>query len=341
MRIVEVGSNSVHFVTFLDALKSQSLELVIVSEETIEGQSELKNHLISFRNLNPFRVIKNYGALKRTLKKIDPDVIHIHQVNRLAYFTTRAANKLKIPVLTTAWGSDVLVVPKRNKFSHFIVKKTLERSKAVTADSHEMIDAMKLLVPQGNYTWVQYGITPVEPQTKEKLVYSNRLHRPLYRIDKIIDYFADFNVENPDWRLVIGATGEDTDALKQKVMEMNLQSKVDFVGWLDGTTNKDYYARSMIYISIPHSDGTSVSLLEAMSAGCIPVVSDLKVSHEWISSNENGIIESPGVNPLKSALQLDQKKCEELNQEIVFSKATRTRSVEVFNQLYNQLANDK
>jgi glycosyltransferase involved in cell wall biosynthesis len=219
------------------------------------------------------------------------------------------------------------LIPKQNAFFKYLVTQTLKNSAIVTADSQDMIEAMKALYPQGNYKLLQYGIDPIQALEKEKIIYSNRLHEPLYRIEKVIEYFKQFSAQHPDWKLVIAGTGSQTEHLKSLVSENNLDSKTSFVGWQKKPENSAWYAKSSIYISIPTSDGTSVSVLEAMSAGCIPVVSDLPVSHEWIVSSKNGIIEKSGENPLLKALEIDREICSKLNTDLIHQKATRAASI--------------
>jgi glycosyltransferase involved in cell wall biosynthesis len=190
------------------------------------------------------------------------------------------------------------------------------------------------LHPLGNYKLLQYGIDPIQALEKEKIIYSNRLHEPLYRIEKVIDYFKQFSAQHPDWKLVIAGTGSQTEHLKSLVNESNLNSKTSFVGWQKKPENNAWYAKSSIYISIPTSDGTSVSVLEAMSAGCIPVVADLPVSHEWIVSEKNGIIEKSGENPLLKALEIDREICSKLNSDLIHQKATRAASIKEFVSFY-------
>jgi glycosyltransferase involved in cell wall biosynthesis len=48
--------------------------------------------------------------------------------------------------------------------------------------------------------------------------------------------------------------------------------------------------QSDIYVSTSLSDGTSVSLLEAMAAGGFPVVTDIPANREWIKDGENGFL---------------------------------------------------
>jgi glycosyltransferase involved in cell wall biosynthesis len=45
-----------------------------------------------------------------------------------------------------------------------------------------------------------------------------------------------------------------------------------------------------VFVSVPDSDGTSVSLLEAMGAGCLPVLSDVPANREWVVHGSNGLL---------------------------------------------------
>jgi L-malate glycosyltransferase len=339
MKVLQTGSNSIHVSSYIKALNGRLQGMHLLAEEQCHFKGVGHEWHVSFRSLNPFSLLRNVRKLRKLLTDLRPDVIHIHQVNRLAYFVTRAAAKLKIPVVTTAWGSDVLLVPKQNRFFRHLVKKSLERSAFVTADSHEMIAAMMQLVPlKEKYVWLQYGIDPVQPAQKEKLIYSNRLHKPLYRIDRVVRYFAEFAAQYPGWKLVIGATGPETTTIEELVEELDLDEKVVFAGWLDSDQNREWYAKSSVYVSIPESDGTSVSVLEAMSAGCIPVLADLDVSREWITDGVNGVIEKAGENPLIAAMNIDAESCSETNRKMVAERAERSACISVFYGLYERLA---
>jgi glycosyltransferase involved in cell wall biosynthesis len=266
--------------------------------------------------------------------QIQPEVIHIHQVNRLAFFAATVAKKLNIRIITTAWGSDVLLIPQKNFLFRYFVKQTIKRSNVITADSVDMIEAMQKIVPNQKYKLLQYGIDPISAVAKEKIIYSNRLHESLYQIDKIVQYFADFCKTYPDWSLIVAGSGNETEKLKYLAKSFGIDSKICFVGWQQKEENSAWYAKATIYISIPKSDGTSVSLLEAMSAGCLPVVADLPVSHEWIKSGINGVIEKVNENPLFEAVKLNREDCAKINADMIEQRATRAASMEVFMGLY-------
>jgi len=337
MKVLIVGSKSIHVSSFVESLVVEESEVYLISEENCSFRGVVEEKNVSFRSLNPFSILKNYHDLKRYILKLNPDIIHIHQLNRLAYFSSRIAEKLAIPVVSTAWGSDVLIIPFKNRFFRFLTKKSIDRTFVVTADAQVMIDKMLLLNPdKSKYVSLQYGIELITSSTKENIVFSNRLHRSLYRIDSVIRYFFDFLKTHPNWKLIIGGTGDETEVLKQQVISLGIENNVEFVGWLLPDDNKKWYAKSKIYISIPTSDGTSVSVLEAMSAGCIPVLSDIPVTHEWIQNKVNGVIETINENPLISALSVDATISFPMNLELIEKNASRTSCTNRFIEIYQK-----
>lgn len=334
MKILQIGPNSVHLSSFISAIKSDQNEIYLLSEEVCDFSGIAENFVLSYRTLNPLKIIYNTWKIKKYIRSLQPDIVHIHQINRLAFFVSLITKKLNIRTISTAWGSDVLLIPQMNFLFYYLVKQSLKKSSIITADSKDMIATMKKILPIEKYILLQYGIDPIIGVTKENIVYSNRLHEPLYQIDKVIAYFSDFQKLNPIWKLVIAGTGSETAKLKNLVKSLGLESQTTFIGWQQKADNSTWYAKASIYISIPKSDGTSVSVLEAMSAGCLPVVSDLPVSHEWIISGKNGIIDDAIGNPIQKALSLNQMECVSYNDDLIQQKATREASTRVFMSLY-------
>lgn len=337
MKIMQVGPNSPHVEGYLSELQHKEPNLFLIAEGMNSYLPNDRTFVLDFKQFSPIGLFQAYKKVIALFAEIQPDVIHIHQVNRAAYFACKAAKKMKIRVVLTAWGSDVLIMPKKNFVYRYMVQYCLKNAQFVTADSMHMIEEIKHLEPNAEkYVHVQYGITPIKSRQKEKIIYSNRLLQPLYRIEKIIEYFYEFQLVHSDWTLVIGATGSEEGSLKSKVNELKLDNKVEFVGWLKPEQNREWYSKATVYISIPSSDGTSVSVLEAMSAGCIPIVPSLAVSREWIQDGQNGIIEKANNNPLFEAIQLDREICAELNTTLIEKKATRIASIHTFQALYGK-----
>lgn len=342
MKLLIAGETNVHLQNYCKAIYPYVSTMSILTETEIDIPSSVECKVVSFRSSSFWNWFRHYRQVTRFIKDTSPDIIHLHQVNRLALVVTLVADRLKIPIVTTAWGSDVLLVPFRNAIYRALTKRVLRSSRKVTADAHVMIDAMmKLVADDLKYIWLQYGIDPVNPMTKEKIIYSNRLHRPLYNIDTIIRDFAAFVSNHPDWRMVLGATGPETDRLISLAAELGCKDKIEFTGWLDKAANEVNYARASIYVSIPSSDGTSVSLLEALSADCIPVVSDIPVTKEWIQDGVNGVVRKEGVNPFEEALTLNRETCCAFNRKHITEKVDRRFTTAAFFRIYNEVMSSR
>jgi glycosyltransferase involved in cell wall biosynthesis len=189
-----------------------------------------------------------------------------------------------------------------------MVQYVLNHCDKFTTDAQFVADRMDQLAHKKLHTVIaNFGINIVDIEIeKENLIYSNRLHKSLYRIDKIITAFSKFVKDHPDWKLVIGATGPETDRLKDLVDQLELENDITFIGWVDAAINSKMYAKSKIWVSIPESDATSISLLEAMSLGSVPVVVDLPANREWIEHQKNGfIVQDIDSNFLEEALTIN------------------------------------
>ncbi len=335
MKVIQVGPEGIHLSNYCFSILPIIDNLGYIGETNYNISGTNSSVVAPFRGSNVFIWIKSYLKIIKYLKSENPDIIHIHQVNRLAFFVCLAANKTKVPIVTTAWGSDVLLVPQKSFIHRFIAKFVLKNSFAITGDSKQMISAIRNLVPNhNNLQCIQYGIFPVKSSIKENLVYSNRLHKPLYRINLIIKLFAEFYSTHKDWKLVIGAEGDQTASLKLLAHSLLPETAFEFTGWLNVEQNAFWYSKSSIYISLPESDGTSVSLLEAMSADCLPIVPDLPVSEEWIKSGINGIVYNPELNPIEEALKLDSDVCLKTNQKLIGERALKSTTTKQFYSIY-------
>ena len=262
----------------------------------------------SFRNF--------FSALKEVNKILSSnryDILVLYQLNLTAFFAVLANKKTKIPTFAIGIGSDILTMPKKGWAYKAMLKYILKNSQAYNAGSPYLLEQMQKYCPKrSEILLANLGINPIQPIEKEKIVFSNRLHSPLYRIDEVIKAFAKFvsKPEFADWRLVVAATGKEKE-FQQLSQSLGIEDKVKFVGWLSQKENAEYYAKSKIYISLPKSDSFPISLMEAMSGECIPVISDLPAYKGIMKKGENALIlsdeEIAKADYLEQALALDNK----------------------------------
>jgi glycosyltransferase involved in cell wall biosynthesis len=237
--------------------------------------------------------------------------------------------------MLTVWGSDILVAPHQSKWIRKMTLYILRRITLITADANYLAEQTQALVPKTKLPLhiCQFGVEPLDVKTeKENIIYSNRGHYPIYRIDLIIKAFEHFSKNTKEsWKLVIAGAGEQTDSLKALASSLDLDQKIEFVGFLSAQKNAEWYARSTYYISIPISDGTAVSLLEAMYYGCVPIVSDLPANREWITHKQNGwIVSDLNANYIEEARTINTNESRTLNRELVEKSGTSEASKKQF-----------
>lgn len=234
--------------------------------------------------------------LRALIARWSPRVLHAQQANSVGWHAAHAVRGTGVQLVLTLWGSDVLTLPSRSPLHRWMVKRALRGASAWTADAKVLLDAAQQLAgdaPAIERAWIPLGIdTPLAmPEVpRERRILSCRLHKPLYRIDAILRAFAKLPERCQLWRLEVAAAGTETNSLRRLATELGVAERVDFTGMLDAPALTRSYQRAAVFASVPESDGTSVSLLEAMSAGCVPVLSDLPANREWVSDASNGFL---------------------------------------------------
>ncbi len=339
-RLLIVGSAGSAVQKYCDLIDGAFDEIRLVAGQTVTGEIRVPYQQLDFS----FRKLSNHwktvAALRRIIREFRPDIIHVHQANSYAYFTARAVQGLSIPLVITAWGSDILLAPSRSWLIRRLLRYALQRADAITSVAGFMVPVIRHLASDSKREVMVSSLGVVlekVPAEKENIIYSNRLHKSLYRIDKVISAFEQFAIHKQyqDWRLVIAGTGPETDNLKRQAAATPVNDRIDFVGWVDSATNAKWYSKAKLYISIPESDGAPISLLEAMRCGAVPVVSDLPANREWITSGENGLLVNDFTTPfLAEALQLDQQRVAMKNTKLINERADAKVCREKFLALY-------
>ncbi|MGH7784103.1 MAG: glycosyltransferase, partial [Candidatus Binatia bacterium] len=82
-------------------------------------------------------------------------------------------------------------------------------------------------------------------------------------------------------------------AIKKQIDNLGLSGSVRIVDNMPYERMRDLYRMSTVTVSVPFSDGTPMSVLEAMACGSVPVVSDLPSLREWVRDGWNGYLVPP------------------------------------------------
>jgi glycosyltransferase involved in cell wall biosynthesis len=293
--VLVVGSQSIHVERFVRGLSAAGVRTVVATQGEI-AFGRLPGLLDATTLDLGTRSWSAPSRLRALIRRWAPAVVHVHQASSIAWYAVRAARSLGVPVVVTLWGSDVLRLHEWNWLHRWKVQHALRSADAWTADARVLLTAAERVCgPQVpvRREWIPIGIDPppaLPEVPRERRLLSCRLHKPLYRIDEILRAFAGLPETQSDWVLEVAASGGETTALQHLAQELGLGARVQFTGMLPALELARAYRRSALFVSVPESDGTSVSLLEAMEAGCLPVLSDLPANREWVQDKHTGVL---------------------------------------------------
>jgi glycosyltransferase involved in cell wall biosynthesis len=99
---------------------------------------------------------------------------------------------------------------------------------------------------------------------------------PIKGYDVMVEAFARLRARWQDGEaphLLVAGDGSERERLLRAAVERGVADAVHLPGWRDDV--HDLHAAFTVFTMSSHSEGTSVSLLEAMSAGLCPVVTDV------------------------------------------------------------------
>lgn len=88
-------------------------------DRSIKGVTE---HVLTTHWKNLYlSFIPRHLTIKKIIKKIKPDLIHAHFIAKYGFHLT----DLKFhPSIISAWGDDILILPKKSRLIHYYTKKS-------------------------------------------------------------------------------------------------------------------------------------------------------------------------------------------------------------------------
>lgn len=292
----------------------------ILDHEWTEGEVDIR-FLPSYQGGNNVQKILYFlGAVKEyntILKKDPPDLVYIHMSHHGSFDRASAlqkiAKKYNIPTVVHLHGSE---------FKKYYDECSNKKRKAISG----FFEDCGAVITLGTL-WKQY-IRSIAPKAKIHVL-NNSIHIPrrtvtqeqdevnvlflgvliqrkgvadlLQAVKELVDgkKFQGIRV-----RFHIGGTGPEEEALKQYVRDNQLDSCVDFLGWVDGETKKKALETNHVFILPSYNEGLPIAILEAISYGMPVIATNVGSISEAVQEEDNGFLVNPGdVGGYVNALQ--------------------------------------
>lgn len=265
-------------------------------------------------------------ALRRVMRALAPDIVHAHYITSYGLWGAACGRR---PLVLTAWGSDILVTPRRNAVLRELTGWTLRRASLITADSRDVLSEISGYRPRAALHEVFWGadterFRPHEgPREPGFHIASMRSWESNYRIDVVVRAFAKFVAARTASAAVLHLFGGGSQAasLRKLVSDLGIAEQVVWHGWLAPQVLADRLAACDLSVTVPESDATSVSLLESMACGLPVITSDLPANRQWVTPHSGHVVSVGDVDALAAAMCTEFDDASVRKQEGVFNRA--------------------
>jgi glycosyltransferase involved in cell wall biosynthesis len=246
--------------------------------------------------------------LRGFLHRWRPDILHAHRVNSAGWLAAASGFH---PLVVTPWGSDLYLLSQQTRLARWLARYVLTRADLVTADALDLLKVARNNGANPGYLQlIQWGVDlayfhpgPSSESLRRELelgegpvILSPRAVNHIYNLDIIIQALADVITTLPGARLILRDYNTDLvykRSLEELINRLDLASAVRWVGRMEPYERvADIYRLADVVVSVPASDSTPVSILEALACGIPVITTDLPALHEWISPGESGLMVS-------------------------------------------------
>lgn len=356
LRLCYIGDGlSRHNHYMLPWFARRGCEVHLLTDRPAPMDGVFVHRIVAERGLGPFRHVLAAKAVRRRVAQIKPDIVHGHNITGYGYWAALSGFH---PLVLTAWGADILVLPQRSRLVRAIVRWCLARADLITTDARSLSQATAAILGRdGPIVEVQWGLevsryrTAPLPEVQQRLnpagkllVLSMRRMIPYFNVDRIIKAFAGVHREIPDTELVCFAAGPERPRCEELAQESGIADSVRFLDWVGEEELINWLSICDLFVSIPDVDSTPHSLLMAFAAGLPVIVSDLPAYHEWVVQGENGLLISPKDDEALASAMSDLLRDGEKrrswgarNRSLAQQKANRDTEMERLMNLYRRL----
>lgn len=227
------------------------------------------------------------------------DLLHAHMLPREGHAGRLLGRALGLPVALTVHGTDVFhyFIPGQMPWKRNV--ETARRVDALMAVSSLLLSRVAPYRGEGRISrvvqnGVDLSLVPENEAPRPRAVISVGTLKARKCMDKTLEAFARLADEYGDATLTIVGIGEMEQALRARIAELHLESRVTLTGGLPHEEVLRRMAQSDLFVLPSWGEGYGIVYIEAMAAGCIAVGAENEGIADTITDGENGFLVPAG-----------------------------------------------
>jgi glycosyltransferase involved in cell wall biosynthesis len=372
---LNMGGPALHVTYLAQGLAARGYETTLVAGDVARGEESMAFvadragvEIVRLpglsRELSPIRDAVAAWRVAQIIRRVRPDIVHTHTAKAGA--VGRVAALLagtRRPVVVHTFHGHVL----RGYFGRAgtLLFRAIETLLARTTDrliavSPEVLDELVSLhvAPRGKFSVVRLGIE-LEPRVRfdGDAAEVRRRHgipagkfvvgwfgrmTAVKRTDDLLTMLAGVRERGIDALLLLVGDGDDRERLEQRAHDLGLARSCLFVGYQEDVA--PWYAICDAVVLTSASEGTPVTIIEALAAGRPVVATRVGGVPDVVDEGETGFLVRPGdTHALAERLEILARDPErraamgQAGQERTLTRYTVERLVEDMDELYREL----
>ena len=239
------------------------------------------------------------AGLVKVVRRLKPDIIHAGPLQTSALLSASIGFH---PLVSMSWGSDILIDAERNFWWRLATRYALTHSDVLIGDCQAVrLKAREFGLSDDRIVTFPWGVDldHFSPRSATAIrarlgwedafvLISLRSWEAIYGVDVLVNAFIEAARRLPELRLILLGNGSQSAKLHHLIELNQMDDRVFFGGQVKQSELPEYYRSADLYLSASHSDGSSVSLMEALACAKPVLVSDIPSNREWITDGKEG-----------------------------------------------------
>ncbi|WP_341667893.1 glycosyltransferase family 4 protein [Alcaligenes sp. SDU_A2] len=306
-----IGGANIHLLDLAQGIKKEGIEaIILIGGEGIVAQEAnakgiptlaIKNLI---REINLIKDILAFFEIRSALKKISPDIVHLHS-SKAGIVGRLAARSLGLPAIFTAHGwAFTDGVSKRRKIAYRLIEKAMApfATKIITVSEYDRQLAIKnKIIKPSKLRAIQNGLPDVDIE-KKYLEHQETQNDHLCKLIMVARFDEQKDqatlikalalIKNKNWNLTFAGDGRLRSEAEKLVKEHQLTDKIIFAGACRDIP--DRLQASDVFVLSTNWEGFPLSILEAMRAGLPVLATDVGGVSEAVAHGVTGYLSQRG-----------------------------------------------
>ncbi|UCC44582.1 MAG: glycosyltransferase [Candidatus Zixiibacteriota bacterium] len=300
--LVLADSRSFHTERYVRQLRRQGCRVLLAS---LERGSTLHFHLRRVGPLKTLHYALSRFQVKQLVSRFEPDIVNPHFVSGYGSVVSWPWLRLRVPIFTHLWGSDILVVPEKSRLHHWKTARGLKAANFVCADSEYLLSKARRVADfRAPSAVVPWGIEreflalhKPEYQIRKPLkMIVARSHEAVYRNVMIVRALFE-QIRAQSVELTFPGFGSEYHQFRTETSTM-VGDSLRFYDRMPRNAFMKFMAEHDVYLSNSALDSSPASMIEAMALGLIPVAASHPGLTEWLDSSSGFVYDADSENAL-------------------------------------------